>query len=198
MASTVDHMSRETVLPEAVPPSPAEMRTALGLFASGVTIITGLDEGEPVGFACQAFASVSLDPPLVMFCADRGGRSWPRIRRSGRFTANVLGDDQADLCARFGSRTGTKFDGLSWELSRLGTPELPGVLLRVHAEVTAVHETGDHDVVIGQVRDLSHAGHREQRRPLVFYRGQFGLDGPEESPHSMLSPGLWAWADHWD
>ena len=136
---------------EAVPPSPAEMRAALGLFASGVTVITGIDGGEPTGFACQAFASVSLEPPMIMFCADHGGRSWPRIRRSGRFSVNVLGDDQADLCARFGSRNGRKFEGLDWELSRLGTPALPGVLLRVHAEVAAVHVAGDHDVVIGLV-----------------------------------------------
>src|SRR5215469_4861590 len=189
-------MPAEAMPTEAVPPSPAEMRTALGLFASGVTVITGVDGGEPVGFACQAFASVSLEPPLIMFCADHGGRTWPRIRRSGRFTVNVLGDDQADLCARFGSRNGRKFEGLNWELSRLGTPALPGVLLRVHAEVTAVHVAGDHDVVIGLVREVDHAGHREQRRPLVFYRGQFGLDG-EMALHSLLSPGLWGWADHW-
>jgi flavin reductase (DIM6/NTAB) family NADH-FMN oxidoreductase RutF len=175
------------------------MRGALGLFASGVTVITGLDGGEPVGFACQAFASVSLDPPMIMFCADHGGRTWPRIRKSGRFTVNVLGEEQADLCARFGSRNGRKFEGLDWSPSRLGTPALRGVLLRVHAEVAAVHVAGDHDVVIGLVREIEHepAGHREHRRPLVFYRGQFGLDAPEEVAHSMLSPGLWGWADHW-
>jgi len=181
-------------------PSPAQMRTALGLFASGVTIVTGVDDGEPVGFACQAFASVSLSPPMIMFCADHGGRTWPRIRKSGRFTVNVLGEEQADLCARFGSRDGRKFEGLDWSPSRLGTPALPGVLLRVHAEVAAVHVAGDHDVVIGLVREIEHepAGHHEHRRPLVFYRGQFGLDAPEEPvPFSLSSPGLWGWADHW-
>jgi flavin reductase (DIM6/NTAB) family NADH-FMN oxidoreductase RutF len=166
------------------------MRSALGLFASGVTIITGLDEGEPVGFACQAFSSVSLDPPLILFCVDRGSRSWPRIRKSGRFTVNVLGEDQVALCARFGSKTGSKFEGLDWELSRWSTPALPGVLLRVHAEVHDVHAAGDHDVVIGLVRELEHGA---SGRPLVFYRGRFGLE--HDIPSALLPFGVWGWAD---
>jgi flavin reductase (DIM6/NTAB) family NADH-FMN oxidoreductase RutF len=130
------------------------MRRALGLFASGVTIIAGLDDGEPVGFACQAFSSVSLDPPLILFCVDHSSRSWPRIRKSGRLTVNVLGEDQAALCARFGSKVGSKFDGLDWEMSRWSTPALPGVILQVHAEIRDVHLAGDHDVVIALVREL--------------------------------------------
>jgi flavin reductase (DIM6/NTAB) family NADH-FMN oxidoreductase RutF len=76
---------------------------------------------------------------------------------------------------------------------------LPEVLLRVHAQVAAVHVAGDHDVVIGLVRQVEHdpADSREHRRPLVFYKGQFGLDAPEQAAHSMLSPGLWGWADTW-
>lgn len=168
------------------------MRRALGLFASGVTIITGLDDGEPAGFACQAFSSVSLDPPMILFCVDRGSRSWPRIRRSGRFTVNVLGEDQVALCARFGSKTGSKFDGLDWTLSRWSTPALPGVILRVHAEVQDVHAAGDHDVVIGLVRELEPA---PGGRPLVFYRGKFGLE--HDIPQALLPFGLWGWADDW-
>jgi len=165
----------------------------LGHFATGVTIITGLDGGEPAGFTCQAFASVSLEPPLVLFCADHRGRSWPRIRRGGRFTVNVLDEGQADLCARFGSRTGRKFEGLPWEESSLGTPVLPGALLCVHAEISAVHQAGDHDIVVGLVREVSYSG---PRRPLVFYRGQFGLDPDADAlAHPMMAPGLWAWAD---
>src|SRR3546814_8349050 len=83
------------------------MRRAMGIFASGVTVVTGLDDDGPVGFACQSFASVSLDPPLVLFCADHGGRSWPRIRATGRFSVNVLGEDQDELCGRFRSEEHT-------------------------------------------------------------------------------------------
>ncbi|AHD22622.1 flavin oxidoreductase [Rhodococcus pyridinivorans SB3094] len=154
-------------------PGPDEMRRAMGRFASGVTVVTGLDEDGPTGFACQSFASVSLEPPLLLFCADHRGRAWPRIRRVGRFTVNVLGADQSDLCARFGSSRGPKFDGLHWELSRWDTPSLPDVLLRVHASVEDVHVAGDHDVVIGRVAELECVG---DRSPMVFYRGAFGLD----------------------
>ena len=74
-------------------PTAAQMRAAMGSFATGVTVVTGLDGEEPVGFACQSFASVSLEPPLVLFCADHRGRTWPRIRERGRFTVNVLGEN---------------------------------------------------------------------------------------------------------
>ena len=171
-------------------PTPAEMRRAMGSFATGVTVVTGYDEG-PLGFACQSFASVSLEPPLVLFCADHRGRAWPGIRRAGRFTVNVLAEDQDDLCQRFGSNRGSKFEELSWELSRWGTPSLPGVLMRVHAEVDEVHVAGDHDVIIGRVLELetdpSHPA------PMLFFRGRFGV----EDDHSAIAPNLWGWGDHW-
>ena len=156
-------------------PDPSEMRRVMGQFASGVTIVTGTDDGEPVGFACQSFASVSLEPPLVLFCAGVGGTSWPRIRRGGRFSVNVLAEEQQDLCARFGSRTGRRFEGLDWTPSRWGTPSLPGVLARVHCEIDAVHRAGDHDVVIGAVDELEWVGHTD---PMVFFRGAFRASAP--------------------
>lgn len=154
--------------------SPAEMRSVLGRFATGVTVVTGTDEDGPVGFACQSFASVSLDPPLILFCADHGGRSWPRIQRSGRFTVNVLHEQQRELCQRFGSRDGLKFTGLEWQTSRWGTPSLSDVLIRVHAETYDVHTAGDHDVVIGRVLELETVA---TERPLIFFAGRFGIDG---------------------
>ncbi|NPC98290.1 flavin reductase family protein [Nocardioides sp. zg-DK7169] len=156
-------------------PGSAEMRRVLGQFASGVTVVTGLDEGEAVGFACQSFASVSLDPPLVLFCAGHGGTSWPRIRRGGRFSVNVLAEDQDDLCARFGSHTGRRFEALDWSPSRWGTPSLPGVLARVHCSIDAVHRAGDHDVVIGAVDELEWVG---DGAPMVFFRGAFAATAP--------------------
>ncbi|NLU81643.1 flavin reductase family protein [Rhodococcus sp. HNM0569] len=148
------------------------MRSAMGRFASGVTVVTALHAGEPVGFTCQSFASVSLEPPLILFCADGRSRSWPRIRAAGRFTVNVLAETQDDLCTRFGSRHGRRFDDLDWCESAWATPSLPDVLLRVHADVETVHTAGDHDIVIGRVLELESA---EPDRPMVFYCGQFGL-----------------------
>lgn len=180
---------------DVAPPGPAELRQAMGMFASGVTVITGSDDGDAVGFACQAFASVSLEPPLILFCADRGSRTWPRIRKSGRFSVNVLGEEQSDLCGRFGSSTGRKYDGLDWELSRWGTPALRDVLLRVHAEVSDVHVAGDHDVVIGRVLEVERGA---QRRPMVFFRGRFSIDHEEDAGQALFAPGLWGWADQWN
>lgn len=171
-------------------PTPAEMRRAMGCFASGVTIVTGLDGEGPVGFACQSFSSVSLDPPLVLFCADHRGRAWPRMRPAGVFTVNVLGEHQGDLCDRFGSSRGQKFEGLTWTPSPLGTPSLADVLMRVHAEVHEVVVAGDHDVVIGRVLGLETPA---PERPMLFFRGHFGV----EDQHEYTAPDLWGWGDHW-
>ena len=113
---------------------------------------------------------------------------------AGRFTVNVLAEDQVDLCNRFGSSRGEKFDGLDWMLSRWETPALHDVLMRVHAEVYDVHGAGDHDVVMGQVLDLEVPNHqRPHQRPMLFFRGQFGIE-----THPVLkAPELWGWGDHW-
>lgn len=158
---------------EAVEPTTRTMREVLGRFVTGVTVVTGLDADGPVGFACQSFASVSLDPPLVMFCAGHGSRSWPRIRAAGRFGVNILAEDQQELCDRFGSSRGRKFAGLDWHRSAWGTPAFDGVLARVHADIEAVHPAGDHDLVVGRVLGLEAL---RADRPMVFYRGGFDLD----------------------
>lgn len=174
---------------EATEPTPPRMRRALGDFASGVTVVTGLGpDGVPAGFACQSFASVSLEPPLVLFCADHRGRAWPRIREAGRFAVNILAEEQSDLCGRFGSSRGRKFEGLDWEVSRWGTPSLPGVLTRVHAEVHEVHEAGDHDVVVGRVLALETV---TDRPPMLFFRGGFGVRGAG----TPVDP--WGWGELW-
>jgi 3-hydroxy-9,10-secoandrosta-1,3,5(10)-triene-9,17-dione monooxygenase reductase component len=171
-------------------PAPVEFRRAMAEFATGVTVVTGLDGDEPVGFACQSFASVSLEPPLVLFCADHRGRSWPRIRTAGRFCVNILGEDQRELCGRFGSSKGRRFEELDWEVSRWGTPSLPGVLLRVHAVVHDVHVAGDHDVVLGRVLAAEQV---TKGRPMIFFRSRFGIDEPD----APIAPDPWARGDRW-
>ena len=153
--------------------SPQEMRRVLGSFATGVTVVTGTAAGLPVGFACQSFASVSLDPPLVLFCPAHTSRSWPLIRDSGSFCVNVLADDQEDLCARFATTGADKFADLAWHQTPWG-PSLDGVLSTVMCDIQDVHVAGDHDIVVGHVREL--VLHRDDAAPLVFYRGTFGLE----------------------
>jgi flavin reductase (DIM6/NTAB) family NADH-FMN oxidoreductase RutF len=115
---------------------------------------------------------VSLEPPLVLFCPAHTSRSWPLIRGSGKFCVNVLAEDQEDLCARFATTGADKFGGLTWHETEWG-PSLDNVLSTVMCDVDAVHPAGDHDIVIGRVREL--VLHREAK-PLVFYRGTFGLE----------------------
>lgn len=156
------------------PIAPDLMRQAMSAFASGITVITSLDDAGPVGFTCQSFASVSLDPPLVLFCVQTHGESGRRVLRTGRFTAHVLGHCQEELCRRFAARTQHRFEGSGWTPSPIGTPALPGVLARVHARVEQEVEAGDHVVVIGRVVALDSP---RGGRPLLFYRGGFGLSG---------------------
>ena len=146
-------------------------RDVLGRFASGVTVVTAISGGEPVGMTCQSFSSVSLDPPLVLFIPARTSRAWPMMQRSGRFCVNFLAHDQADLSNAMASRVPDKFAGVAWEPSAVtGSPVLPGTLGHVDCTIHAVHEAGDHFVVIGRVVDLAES---DAEAPLLYYRGKY-------------------------
>lgn len=178
---------------QPTPATPAQMRHALGHFATGVTVVTGLDpDGLPVGFACQSFASVSLHPPLVLFCAEHRGRSWLRMRDRGIFSVNVLRHDQRELVDRFGSSVGRRFEGLDWQPGPQGAPSLPGVLVRIHCAVEDVHVAGDHDVVIGRVLELEEG---TAGRPMLFYRSRFSVTERASSSRRDEVPG--GWDDFW-
>lgn len=167
---------------------PALMRQCMGRFASGVTIVTGTGpDGAPLGFACQSFASLSLEPPLILICVDHSGRSWPLIESQGVFSVQVLAEDQDDLCARFGSSRGRRFEGLDWSPSVLGTPSLDDVLLRVHARIERVVTAGDHDIVVGEVVALERGRDAD---PMLFYRGRLGIPGRITVPTDSLG---WGW-----
>ena len=153
--------------------SSADYRTVLGHFCTGVTVVAGLVGDQPAGFACQSFSAVSLDPPLVLICPGRGSTSWPSIRSGGRFTVNVLAEDQRTACAAFGSRTGAKFDAVSWSAGPDGGVRIDGALAWVDCDLERIHDGGDHEIVVGRVRELAV---ERTARPLLFYRGGFELD----------------------
>ncbi|WP_305093812.1 3-hydroxy-9,10-secoandrosta-1,3,5(10)-triene-9,17-dione monooxygenase reductase subunit [Prescottella sp. R16] len=157
---------------------PRQFRNVLGQFCTGVTIITTVDDGAPVGFACQSFAALSLDPPLVLFCPTKASRSWASIERSGHFAVNVLAEEQQATCARFGSREPDKFTGIDWTPSPLGSPILTGSLAHIDCTVETVHDGGDHYVVFGRVHSMSEI---KDERPLLFYRGQYTGIEPDKT-----------------
>lgn len=147
-----------------------KFRDVLGRFCTGVTVVTSMSNGQPVGMTCQSFSSVSLDPPLVLFCPAKSSRAWPRIQRAGFFCVNLLSHDQLELSNGFAAKGTDKFAGVSWRPSATGAPLLDGVLGWVDCQIYAVHEAGDHYVVIGRVMDL---GVEEAPHPLLFYRGRY-------------------------
>lgn len=157
-------------------------RQVLGQFATGITIITTSNDDVPSGFACQSFAALSLDPPLVLFCPTKVSRSWQAIETSGRFCVNVLAEEQRETCARFGSREPDKFAGIEWTPSPLGSPVIAGSLAFIDCTVDSVHDGGDHFVVFGRVRALSELA-RATPRPLLFYRGEYtGIEPDKNTP----------------
>lgn len=150
----------------------ARMRDVLGHFASGIVVVTAVGEDGPVGFTCQSFASLSLDPPLVSFAPARTSSTWPRIREIGRFSVNVLADHHVELSTAF-ARSGTdKFAGVDWRPSPSGMPVLAGVCAWVDCALAEEYDGGDHTIVVGRVHDL---GADEARLPLVFHRGGYGV-----------------------
>ncbi|MCC3311700.1 flavin reductase family protein [Nocardia africana] len=150
--------------------SEATFKSVLSRFCSGVTVITALSGDQPIGFSCQSFSSLSLDPPRVCFFPARTSTSWPRIREVGRFCVNILAHDQADVCRAL-ARSGTdKFAGVDWELSGNGSPRLSGALASIDCELDREVDGGDHTIVIARVTAL--AEHSEQA-PLLFYRSSF-------------------------
>lgn len=149
----------------------ARFRQVLGHFPTGVTVITAMSGAAPVGLAVGSFASVSLEPPLVLFCAAQSSSTWPLIREAGQFCVNVLAEDQEDVCRSFASKGADKFAGIGWKHSALGEPQLDGVLAWIDCEIAEVVPEGDHDVVIGRVRGLEVV---REGGPLLFFRGGYG------------------------
>ena len=153
----------------------ARFRQVLGHFPTGVTVITAEVDGVRVGLAVGSFFSISLEPPLVGFCAGAQSSSWPKIREAGRFCVNILAHDQEDVCREFAGKGDDKFAGLGYDAAPFsGAPRLHGTLAWIDCELYEVHPSGDHDIVVAQVHDL-HVS--EEGGPLVFYRGGYAQLG---------------------
>ena len=148
----------------------ARFREVLGHFATGVTIVTALEDGEPVGFTCQSFAALSLDPPMVILAPSRSSTSWPRIREAGAFCVNILEEHQEALSRTFAVSGGDKFDGIGWKPGLTGAPVLEGSLAMVECRLGEIFDGGDHELVTGLVvaMNIGEGG------PLLFYRSGFG------------------------
>ena len=149
----------------------AQYRQTLGHFPTGVTVITAAGADGPAGMAVGSFFSISLDPPLVGFCAGKSSSSWPGIRAANAFCVNILAEDQEDVCRVFATKGVDKFAGLGWTAAASGSPRLHEVLAWIDCDLETVHDAGDHEIAVGRVRELNV---EREAGPLVFYRGGYG------------------------
>lgn len=151
-------------------------RDVLGHLPSGVVAITGVDPGgEPTGLIVGTFASVSLDPALVAFFIARSSSSFPKVRDSGSFCANILSARQEPLCRALSTRGGDKFAGVRWAPAPSGSPILEDTVAWVDCSIESITEAGDHLIVLGRVQDL---GIENPTIPLLFFQGGFGGFAP--------------------
>jgi 3-hydroxy-9,10-secoandrosta-1,3,5(10)-triene-9,17-dione monooxygenase reductase component len=151
---------------------PRVFRDTLGHYASGLTIITGIDEEGPIGFTCQSFYSVSTEPPLVSFSVMTNSTTYPRVRETGGFAVNVLAHDQHSVSNQFARKGTDKWAGIDWTPTRTGNPIIDDTLMWLDCDIWAEHEAGDHFIVIGRVKEMSPASWHE-KEPLLYYRGQY-------------------------
>lgn len=149
-----------------------QYRHVLGHFLTGVTIITASDRetGDPLGLAASSFTSVSMDPPLVLFCAGKSSSTWPKISAAGHYCVNILGHDHESLSRQFSGK-GDKFAGVNWHSGPSGSPILDDALAWIDCLMHEEVDAGDHVIAIGRVLALGDRGHGG---PLAYYRGGYG------------------------
>lgn len=152
-------------------------RKALGCFATGVTVVTTLapDTRMPAGVTVSAFSSLSMDPPLVLFCLGQKTSCLEAFKTFGHFAINVLSENQRDLSIRFSSRSDDKWKGLTWDAGTSGVPLLQGCLASLECRLFNVIEGGDHQIFIGEVERMAHL---EGGAPLIHFRGAYMDYGP--------------------
>jgi flavin reductase (DIM6/NTAB) family NADH-FMN oxidoreductase RutF len=146
----------------------AHYRQVLGHFPTGVVIVAS---PGPVGTAIGSFFSVSLEPALVGFCIGSASSSWPGIRDSGVFGVSVLAEDQEGVCRVFAQKGADKFAGLGYTPMSSGSPRINDCVAWIDCDIESVTEAGDHDIVVGRIREL---GIEREVGPLLFFRGGYG------------------------
>jgi 3-hydroxy-9,10-secoandrosta-1,3,5(10)-triene-9,17-dione monooxygenase reductase component len=144
-------------------------RQVMGHFPTGVVVVAS---PGPVGTAIGSFSSLSLDPPLVLFSITKTSSSWPKIRETGVFCVSVLAEDQEHVSRAFAQSGADKFAGLGYKPMASGAPRIDDCLAWMDCDITDVFEGGDHDIVVGSVREM---GIEREAKPLLFFRGGYSL-----------------------
>jgi flavin reductase (DIM6/NTAB) family NADH-FMN oxidoreductase RutF len=153
--------------------SPADLRRAMGRFATGVTVVTSVAvTGEPVGTTANAVTSVSLDPPLVLVCFARASLTLAAVQNHGAFAVNVLGERHSDVSAAFARRGAPDaWDEIDHQAGHTNAPRLREALVSLECTVERLFPGGDHVIVLGRVFDIAVGD--DDHAPLLFYRGGY-------------------------
>jgi flavin reductase (DIM6/NTAB) family NADH-FMN oxidoreductase RutF len=153
-----------------MPITPEEFRSALGAYATGVTVVTAIGDAGPSGATANAVASLSLDPPMMLACLDRDSRTLTSVRAQGRFGVNALAAGQEVLARRFAGKDpeGKKWDAVEWSESE-ELPRIAGALMWVACELRDLIDGGDHLILTGNVV----AAESREGQPLLFHRGAY-------------------------
>ena len=153
-----------------------ELRNAMGLFATGVSIITTKDaSGKPFGLTANAFSSLSLDPPMLLICVDKGVDCYACFDESKVFGVNFLSVAQEELSTRFATKGIEKFEGLSYSVGELGVALLDGALAHFECRVAHAYKGGDHTIYVGEVQRLV----TMEGDPLLFFQGKYRSLAPQ-------------------
>jgi flavin reductase (DIM6/NTAB) family NADH-FMN oxidoreductase RutF len=147
-------------------------RAALGSFPTGVAVVTTSASAEHhMGITVNSFTSVSLEPPLVLWCLDKKSDRYHAFTNAKCYTVSVLGTDHQDISSRLATRGSHSLEGIGLTDTKLGPPALGDALAVFECQAEAVHDAGDHAILIGKVLRFSRHPHGE---PLVFFRGKYG------------------------
>ncbi len=159
-------------------------RDVLGHLPTGVTVVTAHHRGVPVGMSSNSVTSVSLEPPMILFCPAKASLTWPKIRESGSFAVNIFAANQEEVSRQFSLVGVDRFAGVRWH-ARAAGPALDDAVAWIECKIDAVHEAGDHFIVVGAV---THLDVRDADvDPLVFFRGRYGSFTGDQP--SVTSPG---------
>ena len=154
--------------------SPDEFRKASGLWATGVSIVTTVDNAQkPYGLTMNSVTSLSLNPPLYLVNVDKGSDTLAPMLESKAFCINVLAAGQEDLSNRFAKKGDDKFADVDFDIGRTGAPRLNGSLMTIECRVTDVHEGGDHHIVVGAVEDITTNLGEGEPEPLLYFSGRY-------------------------
>lgn len=150
-----------------------EYKTAVGSFVTGIAVVTALSPDGPVGFTCQSFTSLSLDPPTILISVARTSRTFSTIALHKKFCVNILGAGSAHIAYDFAFMDpAIRFSAHSWNSTGAGNPVLEASMAWLDCELVRSIEVEDHLVVIGRVVSLG--GSKEYKGPLTYFRGSFG------------------------